>query len=766
MDKCRSQNHKAYNSFLNILIHSQTEDELVDKLCRLLSSEASPYDYAWVGSPPGESGELVAVRAGDVSEALCPDMPVIRGGAGDGRNCPAAVALAGGRTCVVPNIATDFNFSLWREEALKRGYSSAVSLPLLPGVGAPGVLTLYASGGYIVDAEELKLLEVLVRGVAAAIEKLRMGDKLRMGEVRPRSLEALTKSEEMYRAVFENTGTGTIIIDHEMTILFSNERFEAMTGYTREEIVGCMKWSQFVAPEDLDRMQRYHYGRRKPGADIPIEYECRIHDKTKNLTYIYMKVGLIPGTMNSIASFMDITERKLAENSLRESEAKLSAILMTFEGFIYITTKERRLEFINRTLEERIGRNAVGELCYRVIYGLDKPCSWCTDEKVHQGETVRQEVKSPQDDRWYFSVRTPIFDSDRSVIKVQSIVLDITDRKLTEEAIAESANHLRNENIRLRSTIRDRYKFGDIVGKSEVMQEVYELILKAASTNVHVMVYGESGTGKELVARAIHRMSDRSAGPFVPVNCGAISENIIESEFFGYKKGAFTGAGTDKKGLLDMSDGGTLFLDEIGEIGLNMQVKLLRAIEGSGYTPVGGTLVQKPNLRIVAATNRNLKELVQKGLMREDFYYRVHIIPIKLPSLRKRKDDLPLLIDHFLSMYAGAEETPPITGRILAAFTRYHWPGNIRELQNVLKRYVTLRKIDFMDPMEPEPDVDFEEAALPHIGMGLTVAVEAFEKRAIENALKRTHWQKGRTAEALGIHRKTLFTKMRKHGLK
>ena len=758
MDERRAQYHKAYISFLNILIHSQTEDELVDKLCRLLSSSESPYDYAWVGTPPGENGGLVTVKAGDELESLCPDMAVVCGDAVDGRGCPAAIALAEGRTYIVQHIDIDFNFSLWREEALKRGYSSAVSLPLLPGVGAPGVLSLYASGGYLIDAEELNLLEVLVRGVGAAIEKLRMGQ----GHLR--SLDALEKSEKMYRAVFENTGTGTIIIDHEMTILFSNECFEAMTGYTREEIVGRMKWSQFVAPEDLDRMQRYHYGRRVPGSDIPIEYECRIHDKAKNLQYIYMKVGMIPGTTNSIASFMDITERKLAENSLRESEAKLSAILTTFEGFIYITTKDRHLEFINRTLEERIGRNAVGELCHKVIYGLDSPCPWCTDEKVYEGQTVRQEVKSPLDDRWYFSVRTPILGSDRTVGKVQSIVLDITDRKLTEEAIAESAKHLRNENIRLRSTIRERYKFGDIVGKSEVMQEVYELILKAATTNVHVMVYGESGTGKELVARAIHMMSDRSSGPFVPVNCGAISESIIESEFFGYKKGAFTGAGTDKKGFLDISDGGTLFLDEIGEIGLNMQVKLLRAIEGSGYTPVGGTLVQKPNIRIVAATNRNLKELVQKGLMREDFYYRVHIIPIKLPALRKRKDDLPLLIDHFLSMYSGEKETPPITGRILAAFNRYHWPGNIRELQNVLKRYVTLRKIDFMDPMEPETHV--EEPHLPDAGMGLTEAVESFEKRVIESALERTRWQKGRTAEVLGIHRKTLFTKMRKYGLK
>lgn len=761
MDDRRAQNHKAYISFLNILIHSQTEDELVDKLCLLLSSGESRYDYAWVGGPPAAKGELLSVRAGDGLEAFCPDLAMIRGDGADRLGCPAAVAMADERTCIVQNIETDYNFAQWRDEALKMGYSAAVSLPIALSMGESWVITLYASGDYLFDAEELNLLGVLAKGVGEAVHKLRLG----AGRVK--SIKALARSEKMYRAVFENTGTGTIIIDHEMTILFSNERFEAMVGYTREEIDNRMKWSQFVVPEDLDRMQRYHYGRRKPGADIPIEYECRIHDKAKNLTYIYMKVGMIPGTMNSIASFMDITERKLAENSLRESEAKLSAILTTFEGFIYIITTDRRLEFINRTLEEKIGRNAVGELCHKVIYGLDTPCPWCT-EKVFTGETVRQEVKSPKEDRWYFAVRTPIFDTDRSVIKVQSIVLDITDRKLTEEAIAASAKHLRKENLRLRSSIRERYKFGDIVGKSEVMQEVYELILNAAASNVHVMVYGESGTGKELVARAIHKMSDRSSKPFVPVNCGAISESIIESEFFGYKKGAFTGASADKKGFLDIADEGTLFLDEIGEIGLNMQVKLLRAIEGSGYTPVGGTLVRKPNIRIVAATNRNLKELVQKGLMREDFYYRVHIIPIKLPPLRKRKDDLPLLIDHFLSMYADGREVAPITGRLLAAFTRYHWPGNIRELQNVLKRYVTLRKVDFMELMEAETLVEDpeEEEALPDAGVGLTAAVEAFERRVIENALEKTRWQKGRTAEILGIHRKTLFTKMRKYGLK
>jgi len=573
---------------------------------------------------------------------------------------------------------------------------------------------------------------------------------------------------DMYKAVFENTGTGTIIIDHDMTILFANATFEAMTGFSRAEIENIMKWSEFVVPEDLDRMQSYHYGRRKPGAAIPTEYECRIHDKARNFHDIYMKVGMIPGSLKSIASFMDITERKRAENSLRESEAKLSAIVETFVGFIYITTRDKHLEFMNRTLVERRGDNREGRPCHQVVFGLAEPCPWCEDEEVFQGRTVKREMKSPVDDRWYLSVRTPIVKADGTVDKVQSILLDITDRKLTEEAIAESAEHLKNENIRLRHSISERYKFGDIIGKSKVMQDVYELILKAAATNAHVIITGESGTGKELVARAIHDMSERRNHPFVPVNCGAIPEALSESEFFGYKKGAFTGAHADKQGYLDQGDNGTLFLDEIGEISLAMQVKLLRAIEGSGYTPVGGTLVRKPNIRIIAATNRNIKDMVRNGMMREDFYYRVHIIPIALPPLRERKEDLPLLIDHFLSRFAPGKDRPAITGSLLERFSQYHWPGNVRELQNVLSRYVTLETIDFMDAGD-QPRMSHAPASLPAPqvdgGQGLSAMIDAFEKQAILSALEKTRWHKIKAAELLGIHRKTLFTKMRAHGL-
>ena len=270
------------------------------------------------------------------------------------------------------------------------------------------------------------------------------------------------------------------------------------------------------------------------------------------------------------------------------------------------------------------------------------------------------------------------------------------------------------------------------------------------------------------------------------VNCGAIPETLMESEFFGYKKGAFTGANTDKNGYLDEADGGTLFLDEVGEIGLNMQVKLLRAIAGDGYTPVGGNTIKNADVRIVAATNRNLRELVRRGVMREDFFYRIHILPIYLPPLRERKDDLPLLVDHFMKLYD--KNHPPLPANIVEALLNYDWPGNIRELQNVLYRYQTLKRLDFSgaptigqeDPEKLLPHVDDSIAvgAAPRVypekpaqafqnpaEMRLEDNLKLMEREHILKALSENNWHRGRTAEALGINRKTLFLKMQKFGL-
>lgn len=361
--------------------------------------------------------------------------------------------------------------------------------------------------------------------------------------------------------------------------------------------------------------------------------------------------------------------------------------------------------------------------------------------------------------------------TNRSVIRLKSrpailaTMRDITEQVLWEKSMQEETEYLRKENIKLRSCIKERYKFGNIIGKSLPMQNVYELILKAAGSDANVIILGESGTGKELVARAIHKMSPRADKAFVPVNCGAIPENLVESEFFGHRRGAFTGAHIDKTGYLHTADEGTLFLDEVGEFGLNTQVKFLRALESGEYIPVGDTQARKSNFRVVAATNRDFSEMVSKGQVREDFYYRISVIPIVLPPLREKKEDIPLLIEHFMGLYSKGKKVSIIPGRIMEILYNHNWPGNVRELQSVLQRYLAVGNFDFltMNDKSKKMETQINEEIGDDV-VNLRSAMEAFEKRFILNALNQNQWRRGKVAAMLGIDPKTLYTRMKKSG--
>lgn len=458
-----------------------------------------------------------------------------------------------------------------------------------------------------------------------------------------------------------------------------------------------------------------------------------------------------------------IKENKAYQKGL---EKKLYTIIENFDGFIFTCDSQCRITYMNPALVSHLGHNATGENCPKTIFNIETTCPLCMDEITMQGQSTRQEIQSLSDGRWYYAIQSPIIDHNGQVNERQIILHDITDRKKTILDLQEREEYLRKENIRLRASLSDQYKFGDIIGKSKPMQEVYETIINAAASDAGVIIYGESGTGKELVAKAIHENSDRKSKKLVYVNCSAIPENLIESEFFGYMKGAFTGADKDKHGFLDIADSGTLFLDEIGEIPLNMQVKLLRAIEGSGYTPVGSTEVKIPDIRIIAATNRDLKDLARQGLMRQDFLYRIHIIPIHLPPLQERKEDIPLLVDHFLGQY-DQEKIPPITPWITKALQNYDWPGNVRELQNTIHRFITLKKLDFLgidfaDTVEEEEldGINFEQEEIT-----FTEIVDRYEKKVLAKTLEKYNWHKTKVAAALKIDRKTLFNKMKKYNL-
>ena len=370
-------------------------------------------------------------------------------------------------------------------------------------------------------------------------------------------------------------------------------------------------------------------------------------------------------------------------------------------------------------------------------------------------------VNSSGDIKWVFDKAEGVFSNNGKLVSIEGFITDFTVFKQMEQK-------LRKENWYLRSTIKDRYKFDNIIGNCQAMQDVYELIMKAAKTNDPVFISGESGTGKELVARAVHNASDRSSGKFVAVNCGAIPENLIENEFFGSKKGAFTGSTTDKQGYLDIADKGTLFLDEIGEISLAVQVKLLRAIEGNGYSPVGSAEVKKNDLRIIAASNKDLIKLVKQRHIREDFFFRIHVLPIHLPPLRERGEDIFLIIDNFFKSYNKADKVATLAPKDLIILKNYHWPGNIRELHNVLRRYITFKNLDFLKvsharDLTPENNLQSEYGAEESVP--LRKAVVEFEKKYIQNILEQNQWHKGKSAKSLKISRKTLFRKIKAYGL-
>jgi len=347
-------------------------------------------------------------------------------------------------------------------------------------------------------------------------------------------------------------------------------------------------------------------------------------------------------------------------------------------------------------------------------------------------------------------------------------VRDITEAKLREIAMQQEAERLQIENRNLRTSMSERYKFGSIIGWTAGMQKVYNLISKTAASDTNVVIYGESGTGKELVAQTIYDRSSLYKKGFVPVNCGAIPETIFESEFFGYRKGAFTGAQEDKHGFFDLANKGMLFLDEVGELTLNMQVKLLRAIENGEFTPVGDNRARRVDTRIVAATNRNLINMVDKGLMREDFFYRIQIISIKIPPLRERKEDIPLLVEHFLHSNGNGKKGQHISGRIMDELCNHDWPGNVRELQNVMHRYLILGNLDFFERYAGRP---VENDHLPSRNQqqetnDYNAATQSLEKDLITRALETTRWNKSKTATMLGIPRRTLYRKIEKFGIR
>ena len=320
-----------------------------------------------------------------------------------------------------------------------------------------------------------------------------------------------------------------------------------------------------------------------------------------------------------------------------------------------------------------------------------------------------------------------------------------------------------NENKQLRRQIEQKYDFQNIIGQSSAMQKVLTMVKKVSSSSTNVLVTGETGTGKELIARAIHANSDRNENPFIPVNCGAIPENLYESEFFGYKKGAFTGANQDYDGLFRSAHSGTLFLDEIGEVPEIIQVKLLRVLQEKELKPLGSNSTVKVDVRIIAATNKDLEEEVRKGNFREDLYYRLNVIEVKLPSLSERKDDIPLLVNYFIDKYNNElkKKISGVDNNVMKLLLQYQWKGNIRELENLIERAVLLSEGDVIT-LDELPAHMLKKNQTHDYPDNLNDAMEGYEKDHIVNILTSVEWNRSEAAKLLGVDPSTLYRKMQK----
>lgn len=427
------------------------------------------------------------------------------------------------------------------------------------------------------------------------------------------------------------------------------------------------------------------------------------------------------------------------------------AILESISDGVFTVDADWKITSFNRAAEKITGierEDAIGQLCSEVFRS-----SLCEGACA-----LRQTIKDgkPLINRPCYIVNA---EGRRVPISISTAVLRDHDGKPVGGA--ETFRDL-SEVEALRQELSQRCRVGDLVSCSLSMRKIFDLLPSVAPSDSTVLINGETGTGKELLAKAIHEMSKRSAKPFIAINCGALPDTLLESELFGYKKGAFTGAERDKPGRFALADGGTLFLDEIGEISQALQVRLLRVLQERVYEPLGATKSVTTDVRIIVATHRDLNQMIKDGNFREDLFYRINVIALELPPLRKRKDDVPLLVDHFIERFNRIQHktVPGMTPAAMALLLAHDWPGNVRELENVIERAFVVCDGGELNVSHLPKELTGGKNLLPLSGP-IESAVKMAERQSILTALQKHNYNRSAAAEELGIHRSTFYRKIK-----
>jgi PAS domain S-box-containing protein len=744
------------NRLLEMLATGCTLSEILDALCRLIEDIATESLCGIV---------LVDPISNRLKHGAAPSLPISYNESIHGRpvnllSGPCAMAASLKEQVIAADVASDTRWDTyeWRALAMTHGLRACWSTPILSSdEKVLGTFAIYSREPGSPTAQHQHLIEQITHLATVAIEQ-------KYGE------EKLRQSEKELQQLIDAVPQHIFVLGPDGSCLYTNQVARDYHGLLPKDPQGD-HLAMFVHPDDRDMVLSERQRLLSNGA--PYELEARLLGKDGQYRWFLIRVSPSRDEQGRIIRWYgtrtEIEDRKRAEEKLRQDERELRRITDAIDQHIMVLGPVGKILYANRLLLEYSGLSVedvmADDFRARLVHPDDLERS--RDERQHgleRGTPFELELRARRKDgqhRWFLIRYNPLRDEEGRIIRWYSTGTDIDDRKRDEERIQK-------ENLALREEIDHSSMFEEIVGSSEVIHKVLTQVTKVAPSDSTVLVLGETGTGKELIARAIHKRSKRSSRLLIRVNCAAIPPSLIASELFGHEKGAFTGALQRRLGRFELADGGTIFLDEIGDLPAETQIALLRVLQEREIERVGGSQSISIDVRVLAATNRDLKAAMAAGTFRQDLFYRLNVFPIQIPSLRERVDDIPLLVTYMIERYAkkAGKKIRNIQQETLKLFQAYDWPGNIRELQNVIERAVVLCDSETFSVDETWLKPEGHRLFGSVVPLGATLAEH--EKEIIEAALADCGGQvSGPTGAAakLGLPRQTLESKITTLGI-
>jgi PAS domain S-box-containing protein len=595
---------------------------------------------------------------------------------------------------IVPDVATEPNWpDQYRDLAIRNEIRAAWSQPILTKDNEVlGTFAVYSHQSRVPTDEDLALIEGAGHIALIAIERQRSQEALRS------AFDEIRKSEEELRRMTDAIAQTIVVLNPDGRAIYANRVALEYTGLSLDEVRADDFRARVFHPDDVQRLRDER--QKALSVSVPFENEQRALGKDGNYRWFLIRYRPLVNESGKVirwyATGTDIEDRKQAENKLRQNERELRQLIDFLPQHVLVLDKCGKLLQANKTMldyngytleemqcagtQERIGRDLHSDDLERAnserSAGFSRGAPFEIEERV-LGKDGRY--------RWFLFRYKPVLNEGGDIVRWFATATDIEDRKHAE-------NRIRNETVALREDIVRSSMFEEIIGSSEALREILAQVSRVAPTDSTVLILGETGTGKELIARAIHNRSKRAGHAFIRVNCAAIPPSLIASELFGHEKGSFTGAIQQRMGRFEAADGGTIFLDEVGDLPAETQIALLRVLQEREFERVGSVKPISVDVRVIAATNRDLDKAVADGTFRKDLFYRLNIFPMRIPSLGERAEDIPLLVEYFVERYAkkAGKSIRSIKKKTLELFQAYNWPGNIRELQNVVERAVIL----------------------------------------------------------------------------